>query len=119
MMIMFTCGILALVTVLIVCELGQRMSDAFDGIDFTTEQFDWYSFPINIKRMLPTIMAIVQQPAELECFGSITATREVFRKVSIKQQSIEQMPFNEFKLKIRFPSDSSLRFFVFHGVASN
>lgn len=74
-------GIIALITVFIACELGQRMNDAFDRIGFTIERSNWYLFPIEVKRMLPMIMSIAQQPVELECFGSITCTREVFRKV--------------------------------------
>lgn len=65
-------------------ELGQRLTNAFDEIGYSLEQFDWYLFPMEFKRILPMIMVIAQQPVELECFGSIKCSRIVFKKVSIK-----------------------------------
>lgn len=76
-------GFFAFNTVFIACELGQRLSDAFDKIDVNMNHFDWYLFPIEIKRMLPTIYSYAQQPVLLECFGSIVCSREVFKNVSI------------------------------------
>lgn len=82
-------GIEGLVIVFIVSELGQRLNNAFEEIDLTIEQFDWYIFPIEIQRMLPMIIANAQQTVSLECFGSIACAREVFKNVSsraIKKQ---------------------------------
>lgn len=94
MLLMVFCGIIAIFAVFIACELGQRMNGAFDEIHLTIDQWDWYLFPIEVKRTLPMIIAIAQQSVELQCFGSITCTREVFRKVSVesinhKDNSIE------------------------------
>lgn len=76
-------GILGLILVFIASELGQRMGDAFEEIDFTIGQFNWYLFPVKIKRMLPMIILDANQPVVLECFGSIACTREVFKNVSV------------------------------------
>lgn len=76
-------GITALALVFIACELSQRISDEFEKINWNINRFTWNLFPIEIKRMLPMIMAIAQKPAELECFGSITCSREVFKGVSV------------------------------------
>lgn len=75
-------GTFGLILVFIACELGQRISGTFDGIDVTISQFDWYLFPIEMKRMLPMIITSVQRPVSLECFGEIVCTREVFKNVS-------------------------------------
>lgn len=77
-------GIFGLALVMFACEIGQRMSDAFEEIDITMERFDWYLFPIEVKRMLPVIMENAQEPVTLECFGSIGCTRDVFKKVGIR-----------------------------------
>lgn len=77
-------GIIGLILAFIACEIGQRTSNAFDNIDFSMKQFDWYLLPIEIKQMLPMIISIAHQPVSLECFGSISCTREVFKNVSIK-----------------------------------
>lgn len=76
-------GIIGLILAFIACEIGQRTGNAFDKIDFTIKQFDWYLFPIEIKQMLPMIIAVAHQPVSLECFGSITCTKEVFKNVGI------------------------------------
>lgn len=75
-------GVFGLAAVFIASELGQRITDAFEKIDSTIEKFDWYLFPIEIKQMLPMIIAIAQQPATIACFGSINCTRDVFKNVS-------------------------------------
>lgn len=74
-------GIIATALVFIACELGQRLGDALEEIDTTVERFDWYLFPIEIKRMLPMIIANAQNAVKLECFGSIHCTRELFKNV--------------------------------------
>lgn len=76
-------GIIATALVFIACELGQRLGDALEEIDTTVERFDWYLFPIEIKRMLPMIIANAQNAVKLECFGSIHCTRELFKNVRI------------------------------------
>lgn len=68
--------------VLIICELGQRLTHEFERIDDEIDQFDWYLFPPQIQRLLPIIMIASRQEVFLECFGSITGTRETFKKVS-------------------------------------
>ena len=68
----------------IACEISQRVNDAFNGLNLTIHQFDWYLFPIEIQRMLPMIIVVAQQPVTLECFGSISCSREVFKNVGIK-----------------------------------
>lgn len=76
-------GIFALATVFIACEIGHRMSEAFEEmIDFTIDQWDWYRLPREIRLVLPMIMLNAQQPITLECFGSIKCSREVFKNVS-------------------------------------
>lgn len=77
-------GICALAAVFIACELGQRMTDAFEEIEYTVDQFDWYLFPIEIQQMLLMTVANAQHPVSVECFASITCTREVFKNVGAK-----------------------------------
>lgn len=105
-------GLVALALAFIACELGQRMNDAFDKIDIALERSKWYLFPIEIQRLLPMIHAITQQPVSLECFGSITCSRAVFKNVSIDQFNVNATKFghdfNPF-------SDYSSCLFVFYG----
>lgn len=86
-------GIFGLTTVLIACELGQRMNGAFEEVSITIEQFDWFLFPTKTQRMLPMIIGDAQQPVSFECFGSIKCSREVFESVGIKQWINNQTKF--------------------------
>lgn len=64
----------ALAMVFMCCELGQRTSEEFEKIKYTINQSNWYLFPIEVKRMLPMIIANAQDPVALECFGSIACS---------------------------------------------
>lgn len=76
-------GISAFVLAFVACELGQRLADTFENMHATIDQFNWYLFPSEIKKMLPMIHVIAQQPVSVECFGSIKCTRDVFKNVSL------------------------------------
>lgn len=84
LLLLILCGIFALALVFIVCELGQRMTNAFDKINSSINNLNWCLLPMNMKRMLPLIIANAQQPVTLECFGEIACTREVFKNVCIE-----------------------------------
>lgn len=71
-----------LFTVGISCEMGERACAMFGAVDETMDTIDWYLYPIEIQRMLPAIMIATQKPIYVELFGSITASRETFGKVS-------------------------------------
>lgn len=64
-----------------ICDLFQRITDAYNGINDVMIQFDWYRFPIQINRMLPIILMANQRPVNFECFGSISCNRETFGRV--------------------------------------
>lgn len=77
---MFEAGY-SLTVVFLVCELCQRATDAFYEINHTVDEFDWYLYPIEIQRMLPTILVVTQKIVGQECFGSILCVRNTFMKV--------------------------------------
>lgn len=68
--------------VFVVCELGERLTNAFEQIEYEIEKSDWYLFSHEIQRLLPIILIVSQQPVELECFGSVNGRRETYKKVS-------------------------------------
>lgn len=76
-------GAWAVSMVFAACEFGQRFSIAFNEIDDVVGQTDWYLLPIEIKRMLPIIIINSQQPCALEFFGSLSCSREQFKKVKL------------------------------------
>lgn len=81
LLVLIVNGIFAFTTVFIACELGEGMIEAFDEIDSTIDQLNWYLFPIEFQQILPMIIVNAQQLIEMECFGSIACTRDVFKNV--------------------------------------
>lgn len=67
----------------ITCELGGQISSDFDGINDQINQFDWYLCPLKVQKILPPIMANLQQPVEFKCFGSFACNRDTFKAVSL------------------------------------
>lgn len=72
-------------SVFIICELCQRITNAFEEIEDVITQFKWYIFPDEVKRMLSIIINTGQQSVELKCFGSTSCNRETFKKVSFQK----------------------------------
>lgn len=68
--------------VFVICELCQRVSNAFNDLNDKVFEFNWYLFPATVKQMLPTIMLYAQQPIVFQCFGSFSCSREAFKQVS-------------------------------------
>lgn len=71
-----------LATTYIACEIGEQLNTEFSNICELIDQLKWYLFPINVQKILPLIIISVQTPIDLECFGSISCSREVFNCVS-------------------------------------
>lgn len=67
--------------VLISCELGQQMTNAFDKLEVVMCELEWYLFSVKVQQMLPLLLIIAQEPVRLECFGSTACLRESFKKV--------------------------------------
>lgn len=67
----------------VACELGELACELFGAIDDTMGGIDWYLYPLDVQQMLPTIMIVTQTPIMVELFGSATASRETFKRVSM------------------------------------
>lgn len=63
------------------CEFGENVTSHFNELNDIIGQGEWYSLPINIQQMLPTIMVITQKQIILRGFGGIVLTREAFKTV--------------------------------------
>lgn len=74
------CSFLA---VLIVCELGERMTNAFDSFNATLYQCDWYEFPIGIRQMFVMVLFNSQRTVMIKGFANTLCARESFKKVQI------------------------------------
>lgn len=78
------------------CELGQYVGDVFMEIDDVIEAFDWNLHQREMRRLLPTILSVTQQPVMIEFFGSSVLSREIFKKVSRNYAENSERTFNKY-----------------------
>lgn len=64
------------------CEFGERITDQYNDIDDQLIQSKWYTFPIDVRTILPIIIKGTQSPVMFTGFGNIMCTRESFAYVS-------------------------------------
>ena len=77
------CGVWAIGLVFIACELSQRFSNAFSGLENSLIHIDWHLYPMEVQRLMPIIMMFAQQEMEFECFGSLSCSRAAFKAVGL------------------------------------
>lgn len=101
---------------IITCELGQRVCNAFDECNDILNQFHWYLFAPNIQRMLPTIINFTQRPVVFCCFGSTAAIRETFKYVRIDNAQFFPTKISSWINYIELPmlSDKQYSILVFY-----
>lgn len=79
-----------------ICFFGERVTNAFEDLEHTVYQCDWYLFPREIQKFVPTIMINVQQPVNIRIFGKFNCTLRTFKQVISFYFQIKT--FNEFGL---------------------
>lgn len=72
----------AFLWIFVSCELCDRFSNSYNEIANAIDQLNWYSFPGEVQRMLPLVIAIARKPVALEVFGSVLCQRDIFAEVS-------------------------------------
>lgn len=65
------------------CECGIRVINQFSHFDETVCKCDWYTFPIELQRMLLIFMTSTQQPPVIHGFANAACTRESLKNVKI------------------------------------
>lgn len=101
-----------LCTLFVGCEFCQQMSNAFDETNAKIVQLHWYRFPIEIRRMIPTILMVTRRPVEFKYFGSVPCNRETFKKVWSWVRRFYCGSWFNFVF-----SDNSNQPFIFHGTS--
>lgn len=70
------------VQLFLICESSERITDRFDKIEIYM-LCDWYAFPLQTQRILPTVIVNTQEPVLLTAVGSLTCTRNTFKEVRL------------------------------------
>lgn len=74
---------MSFVTIFGLCELGERVSNAFEESNGAFDRLKWYLFPVEMWQMLPTVIIAAQQPIKFDVFGKISCCREDFKMVRL------------------------------------
>lgn len=97
--------IVALTTVFIFSELGQRVNNQSNEVYNEILRCDWYTYPMAVQKILPIILNGAQQAVEIKGFGNIVFSRESFTMVSqfyLENQKKKKHKFQIIIFKIFF-----------------
>lgn len=72
----------AFTLIFVVCEFGDNVSYTFSKIDYEALRLDWYSLPVNLWKMVPSVILYAQRPVYIQVFGSTACNRLSFKNVS-------------------------------------
>lgn len=102
------------------CECGERVINQFTEFDKLICECDWYTFPIELQRMLLTFMTSTQQPPIIHGFANAACTRESLKAVNALIPSLQTIVYNINLLTIIFRfSDNQSRVFILHDTSQN
>lgn len=73
--------LMSLGSVLLYCELGHQVSNAFEDSNSAFDRLKWYLFPVEMWHTLPIVMHASQQPIKFDVFGSVSCSRGDFKMV--------------------------------------
>lgn len=71
------------------------MSNRFSEVGEMIYACDWYTFPNELQRILPTVLMLAHQPVPLEGFVNLKCTREAFKTVNLKPNRIKTRQINQ------------------------
>lgn len=63
-------------------------------MEVVTGQYRWYLFSNEVKQMLPMMLINLQQPIQIQCFGSLSCCRDAFKKVKYIDANVQCETFS-------------------------
>lgn len=69
-------------TIFFFCESAQQITAQFDEINDDIYQSNWHSYPLDVQKIILTVMIGTQQEIAVQGFGNLVFTRESFKRVS-------------------------------------
>lgn len=67
------------------CYFGENICGQFNELNDAIYQLDWYRCPIEIQRLIPTILIVTQNSPVLRGIGNVVCNREAFKKVILNE----------------------------------
>lgn len=97
--------------ILLICELGQRLTNRFFEIDDEIFCSNWYTLPVDVQKMLLILVNGTQRPIVISGIGNTECTREGFKSVSDSNWNLNNTELNY--SKIHFIAGIDQRVFLF------
>lgn len=69
------------VLLFILCYAGEEVSATFEDVADEIYQCEWDSFPYQIRRILPIVMIVAQDPVQIKGYGGIPCSLDRYKKV--------------------------------------
>lgn len=79
-----TFGFWSLIQIFVFCEFGENVSEQFGKLNKAIYKCRWYSFPMDMQKMIQIILVSTQQPVNLRGYGNVECSREAFNRVSLR-----------------------------------
>lgn len=77
------CLMYVLVYIGFMCFFGDEVTNGFEVINDSVYQCSWNEFPLELQKLLPTMMIIAQNLVYVHGYMNTKCTREVLQKVNI------------------------------------
>lgn len=68
--------------VFVFTECGEHLKSRLDEHNDAITECVWYTFPLKVQRMMPTIFLAVQNPMAISAYGGVPCERTTFKAVS-------------------------------------
>lgn len=69
------------ISILFICEAGERVTTQFEAFAKELEQCNWYGFSIRMQRLYVFFLLDTQQPVNIQSYAGIQCTRDTFKNV--------------------------------------
>lgn len=92
--------------IFVVCFFGDSVTTRFAEIGDTICECNWYEFPLNIQKMLLTMLIVAQKPVYIQGLRDTHCTLEFLKKVwvflylnkSVELSLLRQVPFTSLQI---------------------
>lgn len=88
MLRLFVCLSVVLIYLIVLCLFGYEVTIRFAEIDDSIYECGWTELPLNVQRLLQTMMAISQNPVFIEGYFNDQCTREYLTKVNFLEPNL-------------------------------
>lgn len=95
---LLACAVVVVQYLMVLCFFGEYVTTSFAMISKTIVETEWNEYPIQMQKMLLTILIDVQRPVHIKAFKNLRCNHEVLKEVhpicNIKIDFFEKLIFD-------------------------